>query len=204
MRKSKFILAVLALAALPVIAAVPSPAGADHANEFANGNPAGHWGNRYAPPVGYCYINQDATGNVQDAAYYWQDTFLPQGYNPPLPRATYTTDEIVGWINSCTVEPWHWRLEGHEGNTWVAIQCDNACNHINRATIFVSSDLNANPYRRQQVWRHEFGHAVGLGHTNVANAQAQCVMFHSGVAALGSRCQHDIDAMHTMYDHPSG
>lgn len=195
----KKLIIALCLAALAGIA--PVPAGADHAN--GNGAPdGGHWGNRYAPAVGYCFINSDRSANVADAAYYWQDTFLPQGYQPPLPRATYQTGAMRGWINSCELEPGHSLLNGREGRTYRQVECDNACNHIVWAVVYTANNLA--PYRRQQTWRHEWGHGVGLGHTVVLNARTQCVMYETGEAALGSRCRHDIDAMHTMYDHVGG
>ena len=187
---------LIALVGLALLAPIPTPAWSDHANNRGMG---GHWGNHYAPPVGYCYINSDRTANVQDGAYYWQDTFFPQGYNPPLPRATYTSGNIAGWINSCELNYGHPALVGRRGQTYWGFQCDTACNHIRYATVYVANLSNA--VERQQVWRHEMGHAIGLGHTRV---DWRCVMWDGGEPPLGSRCDHDRAALHEMYDHGAG
>ncbi len=91
----KLIIAIITFTSLLVGVGGVTPAKADH------GFVMGYW-NR-APLVGYDGIN---AGNIQDAAYYWQDRGF-DGFTPPLPAwngngsgcATFYDQ----WIIACTV-----------------------------------------------------------------------------------------------------
>lgn len=163
------------------------PATADHAFGL------GHWGNGYAPVVSHNWNDGGTDANVSDGAYYWQDTGFVQGYNPPLPRyepnfCGYRT----GWIITCTVSSADSRLQGYEGIAYPYYYVDGT-GHIAGMQVFGADNMSL--YRRQQVWRHEMGHAIGLDHTG----DGGCVMRADGNVVPGTRCQHDIDAVYSMY-----
>jgi hypothetical protein len=137
---------------------------------------------------------------VQDGAYFWQDRWFVQGYRPPLPNhgaicgvSGETSTAGNGSIDICMVsrssDP-HLSA-GYDGWTYFRYGCDTACNHIYGVTIRVANDLSI--AARQMVIRHEFGHALGLGH----NGSTDSVM-HSPVSTPYSN-QHDLDAMYWMY-----
>lgn len=167
---------------LPLFA---SPASANH--EFDHG----YW---TRPPI-VVYDGQFA-GNVQDAAYYWQDRGFEFGYYPPLPMwshgGQYCTATWDGYINVCSIPRWilqpycDFACDGVAQTTWIGD------GQIKGAWVLVADDLS--PSRRQAVFRHEMGHALGLGHWN----DPSCVM-HRDAPVLGETCQHDRDAMKAMY-----
>jgi hypothetical protein len=163
---------VLAIAILGL--GLTQPANADHALA------SGHWGYSYNPAVGTDGVFD---GNAQDAAYYWQDSGFTRGYVPPLPQYGQPCDLVTGWITACTVGRTSFSIDG---DTTVATYSDGT---IASSYTRVFNDLS--DYRRQQVWRHEFGHALGLGHTS----DLGCVMRSDADVAPGTRCQHDIDAI---------
>lgn len=186
-RKTVIVMALI-LAGLGGALSVP-PAVADH--EWAKG----YW-NR-AALVEYDGI---ASGNVQDAAYYWQDRGYWYGYYPPLPYSSHGGTECTNvtdqWINVCTVS--RSVIEPYCSPN----QCDGVMETfifsnavISGAYILVASDLSSSD--RQKVWRHEFGHAMGLGEVYDDD---DCVMYWIGVLGpLGETCDHDTDAMALMY-----
>lgn len=177
---------IVAIATLGLFPA--TPAAADHAYG------AGWWGN---PPV--VWSDGNYTANVQDAAYYWEWVGF-DGYYPPLPgvpqpAGAYCAGNYQGVITVCTVsrsivqaycgEP----CDGH-ARTYYYI----GTNRIQGAFILVANDLS--PYRRQQVWRHEWGHVIGLGHTS----DPSCIMHKFASAPNGTGCTHDTLAIqNTMY-----
>lgn len=157
----------------------------------------GHWGNGFSPSVWSNNIPDDV---VQDGAYFWQDRNFVQGYRPPLPNhgaACGTSGDQStagdGSIDICIVsrasDPY--LSQGFGGITYFRHGCDNACNHIYAVTIRVADDLSIAD--RQKIVRHEFGHALGLGH----NATDDSVM-HTPVYTPFSN-EHDLDAMYAMY-----
>jgi len=147
-------LAALLMAGLTV--AIPaSPVQANHGNE------KGHWNQ---PPL-VMSPNAAYGANIQDAAYYWQDNAFYRGYYPPLPDDSYTTGcyHLTGRI--CITEAYRWgsQLNGANGIADVRLYPD-ANKHIQSVVIYIASDLWQNPLLRQIAYRHEFGHALGLGH----------------------------------------
>lgn len=162
-----------------------SPASADH-----EWHPA-RW-NR-APAVGYDGWN---VGNVQDAAYFWQDRGF-DGYIPPLPlwngNGAGCATIYDGWIIGCTVSRATLQMYCSQDCDGTAYVATNNLGYILGAWILVSNDLDN--VRRQQVWRHEWGHAIGLGHT----AGTNCVMYHTA-PILGETCWHDaVTVSNVMY-----
>lgn len=185
MRKLRLILAMLTVAVLPVIVSA-SPAQANH--DFDNGR----W--NHAPAVAW---DGNYAGNIQDAAYYWQDRKF-DGYIPPLPGWNHGGANCAtfypGYINVCTVP--RYVVEAYcggvcNGHTRVRF---NWPNDIIDAFVLIADDLY--PGLRQSTWRHEMGHAIGLGH--VASWETNCVM-HPNANVLGETCQHDLNAMELMY-----
>lgn len=159
---------------------MPQPASADH--EYVHGR----WDR--APLVGYDGKN---VANLQDGAYYWQDRGF-DGYVPPLPAwnggGAGCATPYDGWIVACTIS--RGILQGYcskacDGMTYVALRSDRT---IYGAYVLIADDLLQ--ARRQQVWRHEFGHAIGMGHTSGTN----CVMYESA-PVLGETCWHDYDTI---------
>lgn len=134
--------------------------------------------------------------NVQDAAYYWQDRGF-NGYYPPLPYnvgGAYCAGNYTGVITVCTVpravlQPYC--NKSCDGAAWAYWK--PGTNIINGAYILVSNDLS--PYRRQQVWRHEMGHALGFVHTTINT----CVMREDANVPLGDGCPSDIQEMQAQY-----
>lgn len=180
----RLIVLVLAIAALGMVHATPAQA---HHGLV-------HWDR---PPIVISDGKFDA--NVQDAAYFWQDRGFP-GYYPPLPQkptpaGSYCANNYTGYITVCTVSR-------SIVQTYCGVPCDgyswayikpNTTNIINGSYILVADDLT--PYRRQQIWRHEMGHALGMGHTNTNT----CVMRIDANVPLGDGCPEDIWHLDAMY-----
>lgn len=177
----------LVVAALTSTLIAPSAAHADHAFVF------GYWTHA-------AVVKTDGAfpANAQDAAYYWQDRGFNFGYYPPLPQQTTTCTSAPMpelWINSCTVsrtivgqysgDPTN---DGSRRLIWYA-----GTTEIYSSRTLIANDLSQ--YRRQQVWRHEIGHAVGLGHT----ANLGCVMRANADVPPGTTCGQDLAAMAIMY-----
>lgn len=179
MRHLRFFLALaLLVATLGVVGPAASPAVAMHDGRAVcvdGTQNCAHWGNGYSPPV---YSNHAAWSFdwIQDAGYHWQDYGFRQGWNPGAFPAQgdsncgYGGDYFrEGTIVVCWVGNYHAQLydggQYHMGATDVTNmgRCDTACNHIYAATIFINYNLSGAD--RQKVLRHEFGHALGLGHS---------------------------------------
>lgn len=191
-----------ALVALMLIAVpLAMPASADHTHPNP---PIGHWGNGFSPEL----VLDSSPGygvhfaNVQDAAGYWQDTGFINGFRNLFSPVFENNGcgEKGGAVKVCEVSVFDSRVPpGYDGYTYNHWVCDlpSPCNytqvHIYAVTIFVRAGLS--DYRRQQIYRHEMGHAVGLGHTLDPN----CVMRSDANVPLGYRCQHDIDSMRDLY-----
>ena len=147
---------LIAMAAVMVMATALGsqlPAAADHEWDLGSW-PAGRY-----PVVANSGGTPDA--NLEDAAYFWQDRGFSRGYVPPLPRASLGhCNAQWGYINTCTVARGNGMDPNADGEAWVW----GGVNGIYQVTLMVANDLdNA---RRQMVWRHEFGHALGLGHNS--------------------------------------
>lgn len=178
---------LLLVLALVVTGLAPAaPASANHDFDHGRWNRAPHiaWDGLYA-------------GNIQDAAYYWQDRGF-DGYYPPLPDWNHGGSQCAtfwdGWINVCTVSR-------SIVSAYCEVNCDGHTSVLNNwpsdiygAFVLIADDLS--PLRRQAVWRHEMGHAIGLGHT--ADWETTCVMQWQ-TPVLGETCKHDRDAINLMY-----
>lgn len=197
------VLAALAMAVTALVAVGASPALANHANNPSSVYPTGyHWGNGYSPFVQCDFVNWDCSGPVLDAAYFWQDNGFRQGYQPPVPSsASYSCGSRDGGINLCRSDRGSSLFQynsGLDGLTYVTAICDdpngNCSNrplHVLNAVSVVASDLTG--LRRQEVIRHEFGHALGLGHS----FDSTSVMRIDAPTPYAD--QHDDDAMYSMY-----
>lgn len=167
---------VAALAGLASIVA-PAPALANHDNDF------GHWNQ---PPLVVTKAGFGFDGIIQDAAYYWQDVAFFRGYYPPLPHREGSSfcDPNVGRITVCLVPPGNFWLGGGLGKIWPTFYQDGS-NHISSMVIYIDDSLTG--ALRQVVMRHEFGHALGLGHYNrdgTTGHPADCTLMNEGGCGL--------------------
>lgn len=179
------IVAVLALM-FASIGVATTPASAHHQWDFG-------WWDR-APYVAW---DGQYASNIQDGAYYWQDRGFSYGYVPPLPGYNHGGVSCgTFWdryINACTVP-----------RNVVESYCGQVCNGWTQTNwysggrllggfILIADDLY--PELRQTTWRHEFGHAIGLGEWW---NDSSCVMYPAA-NVLGETCGHDWDAVDEMY-----
>lgn len=188
-QRAMLCMALVATAITGTIAA-PTPASADH--QFVKGV----W--TRSPVIAWDGVS---LANIQDAAYFWQDRGFRPGYTPPLPGwnhgGAYCTAVWDQYINVCTIpravlqpycDPNNGPCDGMSENFVYS------GNVLKGSYILIADDLS--PTNRQKVWRHEFGHAIGLGHT----ASTSCLMYKNGtLAPLGDLCFHDKQALDQMY-----
>ncbi len=178
------VLWVVLMATMVGVAAVPTPAQADHA-----------WTHGYWTRAPYVAWDGQYAANIQDGAYYWQDRGFVYGYVPPLPGYNHggsaCTNVWDRYINVCTVA--QSIVQSYGGTSGYSHMYRYADGSILGAYILVADNLS--PELRQAVWRHEFGHAIGMGHT----AGSDCVMYGGSTLVLGETCRHDWDTVDEMY-----
>lgn len=177
----------LVFAALTSSLVAPPAAHADHAFVF------GVWTHAAVVKTDGAFPD-----NAKDAAYYWQDRGFKFGYYPPLPQQTTTCTSAPMpelWINVCTVNrSLIGQYSGDSTNDGVTTTYwYSGTTQIYSSRTLIVNDLSQ--YRRQQVWRHELGHAVGLGHT----ANLGCVMRANADVPPGTICDQDVAAIKIMY-----
>jgi len=174
---------------------VSSPAPASASHEFYHG----YWPSTSHPGVANSFYSLP-DDVIMDAAYFWQDNGFTNGYTPPLPAGSW--DDCgghSGWINVCAVDPSDSGLQGKVGRTTVLT--NNLA--IEWSRIFIAN--NQSNASRQRILRHEFGHAIGLGHNTEQNDD--CANPPSWATTSVMRCdnptpyidQHDLDALSYMY-----
>lgn len=173
MRRFRLRLALAGLAALLLMpTTLAAPAAANHDNDF------GHWNQ---PPLVVTKAGFAWDSVIQDAAYYWQDVAFFRGYYPPLPHREGSSecDPEIGRITVCVVPPGNFWLGGGLGKIWPTHYQDGS-NHISTMVIYIDDSLTG--ALRQIVMRHEFGHALGLGHHDRAGANhpVSCTVMNDG------------------------
>ena len=174
MRRFRLRLALAGLAALLLMpTTLAAPAAADHDNDY------GHWNQ---PPLVVTKAGFAWDSVIQDAAFYWQDHAFYRGYYPPLPHreGAFSCDPNVGRIVVCAVPPGNFWLGGALGKVWPTHYQDGS-NHIESMVIYIDDSLTG--AMLQVVMRHEFGHALGLGHYNrdgTTGHPATCSLMNEG------------------------
>lgn len=155
MKKVRAIIAALAVAFAGTVMVGASPAQANHDNDF------GHWNQ---PPLVVNATPGVWDDIIQDAAYYWQDNAFYRGYYPPLPHNNGAgCVAFVGTITVCIVDQYSYFLNyGTLAGKIEPKLYNDGSGHIESMYLYISSALTG--YERQLTMRHEFGHALGLGH----------------------------------------
>ena len=158
MKKVRTFIAALAVAFAGTVVAV-SPAHANHDNDF------GHWNQ---PPL-VVTPQWGLDSRIQDAAYYWQDNGFYRGYYPPLPAEHYSSFCVpdTGRIVVCETDRWSNALQGANGAIDPYYYAGDVHGHIRSMVVWIANDMGGNPLLRQITYRHEFGHALGMGHRGV-------------------------------------
>lgn len=169
MKRFRMVIAALAVAIAGTVVGV-TPAHAIHDNDF------GHWNQ---PPLVVTKAGFAFDSIIQDAAYYWQDTAFYRGYYPPLPHreGSSACGPDVGRIVICLVPPGNSWLGGGQGKIWPTEYGDGS-RHISSMVIYIDDSLTG--ALRQAVMRHEFGHALGLGHYTNGGHPATCGLMNEG------------------------
>jgi hypothetical protein len=171
-------LAAAALLLLGSLGAGLSPAVADHydSSTFGQANKyGGHWYYTSAPGVGTSNLSWASI--IQDAAYFWQDNGAPHsGYTPaptmPAGGANCGSTPRSGWIDVCPVLWNDANLDYGAKRGKSVIWAYPSNQHIDAVKVYINSGLTGS--ERQNVMRHEFGHAIGLGHQGGDGPNGNC------------------------------
>jgi hypothetical protein len=174
---------VLSLAGLLAAVAIAPPAGADHANWGP------HWGHGYQPHVGVNDCNY--CGMTAYAERVWVTAGFRNGFvvgpGAGVPGDCYFHGGAIEVCMTKVGDPW---LYGRSGNTFVHT-VNNPMTHMNDVKIYVARSAS----KLQGVIDHEYGHAIGLGHT----ADTGCVMHDPFYTQYP--CNHDTDMLkNVMYN----
>lgn len=171
-------------------AVTASPAAADHSNVYS------HWGHGYRPWVNV--PDSSLWHFTSEAEWGWSVNGYPNGFcvggcAPPQNLC----DRLFhpGGIVVCGVNDGDSLLPaGYIGWTydnWVF----NPNRHIESSYIVICMNCGGTQtdFDRHKVVNHEYGHALGSGHT----ADPNCLMFAN--TATKFQCRHDADAMWAAY-----
>lgn len=180
----------------------PGVAHADHQNKHS------HWGHGYAPLVSadctqfgstYCTY----TGNAENA---WNTHGYPNGFNGGNPYQG--CGQPGGWLINCVATPAS--VHSIPGCTdpavdactqyWFVNDPNLHLNHTKTSICSTCGSAGGGVYytnELQTVVTHEYGHAIGLGHTTVSG---NSVMKADAVAGWGP-IAHDTTAATATYNH---
>lgn len=176
-------LLLVLLMVLGVVQAPPSAA--DNQNAYT------HWGHGYRPYVSAPDPNiWTYTG---EAEFGWNVNGYPNGFCV----GSCSPGGACGFFNGggitvCFANQGDPLLQGRSGNTLFQ-HINNPQMHIYSIAIFVCNNCGLSDNQRRIVMNHEYGHALGLGHTFFT----PCVM--QDPAPTKFQCSHDANAMAWTY-----
>ena len=192
MRRTLAALAAGAVLAVATLVAAASPAVADHGRD--------HWGHGYRPQVtvdcsrfggNFCFY----TGDAERA---WSANGYPNGFTVGNPWLGCSAR--LGWIVVCANTRAELMAEGATPTmlafTDVATD-ENPSRHIQWALMRICTDCGLSSAGLQVIVRHEYGHALGLAHTNFTSVMQD----GSTTLAINDHDRATLGSLYSSHDH---
>jgi hypothetical protein len=186
-----------------ILVAVAGRAYADHQDYYQ------HWGHGFEP-----WVSADCSvGSICNYTSYAEGTWNSNSYPNGFVTGSFSSGcgAVSGWIKTCwqTAQYVHSQpgcsTQQTQACTAVFFTTSEPTLHIDRATISVCNSCGFGPngsytvVNLRNILTHEYGHAIGLGHTTAANSVMQAILNNVDTVQYGP-VQHDRDALAWMYE----